>query len=204
MAKKPTLIEPILETESHNYELYRVRTNGVTLAEGTTTLEILNDLYGDMYAMLSETNPMSDFRLKWINFTNSEQANLDAIYKAYSSEYNPIENYSMTEKGKKTNTGTQGNKQSGNARSESTSNIFAYNVTTSNPASSSVATSNPNLENVRTDNLTEINELSRSGNIGVTTSAQMIEENIKLWIWKFFDSVFKDIDRILTIGVYEV
>ena len=130
--------------------------------------------------------------------------NWNKLYENYTIAYNPIENYSMTENGKKTNTGTQGNKQTGNARSESTSNIYAYNVTTSNPASSSVATSNPNLENVRTDNLTEINELTRSGNVGVTTSAEMIEENIKLWIWKFFDSVFKDIDRILTIGVYEV
>lgn len=130
--------------------------------------------------------------------------NWNKLYENYTITYNPIENYSMTENGKRTNTGTQGNKQTGNARSESTSNIYAYNVNTSNPASSSVATSNPNLENVRTDNLTEINELTRSGNIGVTTSAQMIEENIKLWIWKFFDSVFKDIDRILTIGVYEV
>ena len=129
--------------------------------------------------------------------------NWNKLFENYMITYNPIENYSMTEKGKRTNTGTQGNKQTGNARSESTSNIYAYNVNTSNPASSSVATSNPNLENVRTDNLTEINELTRSGNIGVTTSAQMIEENIKLWIWKFFDSVFKDIDRILTIGVYE-
>ena len=130
--------------------------------------------------------------------------NWNKLYENYTITYNPIENYSMTEHGKRTNTGTQGNKQTGNARSESTSNIYAYNVTTSNPASSSVATSNPNLENVRTDNLTETNELTRSGNIGVTTSAQMIEENIKLWIWKFFDSVFKDIDRVLTIGVYEV
>lgn len=130
--------------------------------------------------------------------------NWNKLYENYTITYNPIENYSMTERGKRTNTGTQGNKQTGNARSESTSNIYAYNVTTSNPTSSSVATSNPNLENVRTDNLTETNELTRSGNIGVTTSAKMIEENIRLWIWKFFDSVFKDIDRILTIGVYEV
>ena len=130
--------------------------------------------------------------------------NWNKMYDNYMIKYNPIENYSMTEKDKKTNTGTQGNKQSGNARSESTSNIYAYNVDVSNPASSSAVISNPNLENVRTDNLTEINELTRSGNIGVTTSAQMIEENIRLWVWKFFDSVFKDIDRVLTIGVYEV
>lgn len=130
--------------------------------------------------------------------------NWNKLYENYTITYNPIENYSMTEKGKKTNTGTQNNRQSGTARSETTSNIYAYNVNTSNPSSSSIATSNPDLENVRTDNLTEMNELTRSGNIGVTTSAQMIEENIKLWVWKFFETVFKDIDRVLTIGVYEV
>lgn len=130
--------------------------------------------------------------------------NWNKLFANYTVEYNPIENYSMIEQSKKTNTGTQGNKQTGNATSESTSSIYAYNVDTSNPASSSVATNTPNLENVRTDDLTEENELKRSGNIGVTTSAQMIDENIKLWTWKFFDTVFKDIDRVLTIGVYEV
>lgn len=130
--------------------------------------------------------------------------NWNKLFENYTITYKPIDNYSMTEKSKKTNTGSQNNTQSGTATSESTSSIYAYNVDTSNPASSSTATSTPNLENTRTDNLVEENELTRSGNIGVTTSAQMIEENIRLWIWKFFDSVFKDIDRVLTIGVYEV
>lgn len=130
--------------------------------------------------------------------------NWNRLFENYTIEYRPIDNYSMTEKSTKTNTGTQNNTQSGSATSESTSNIYAYNVDTSNPASSSVATSNPNLDNTRTDNLVEENELTRSGNIGVTTSAQMINENIKLWVWKFFEDVFEDIDRILTIGVYEV
>ena len=130
--------------------------------------------------------------------------NWNKLFENYTITYKPIDNYSMTEKSKKSNTGTQNNTQSGTATSESTSSIYAYNVDSSNPASSSTATSTPNLENVRTDNLVEENELTRSGNIGVTTSAQMIEENIRLWIWKFFDSVFKDIDRVLTIGVYEV
>lgn len=130
--------------------------------------------------------------------------NWKKLFENYTITYKPIDNYSMTEKSKKTNTGTQNNTQSGTATSESTSKIYAYNVDSSNPASSSTATSTPNLENVRTDNLVEENELTRSGNVGVTTSAQMIEENIRLWAWNFFDSVFKDIDRVLTIGVYEV
>ena len=45
--------------------------------------------------------------------------------------------------------------------------------------------------------------LTRSGNIGVTTSQQMIESERALWVWNFFrDVVFPDIDRVLTIQVY--
>lgn len=45
--------------------------------------------------------------------------------------------------------------------------------------------------------------LTRKGNIGVTTSQQMIEQERALWMWNFFnDVVFPDIDKILTIMVY--
>lgn len=45
--------------------------------------------------------------------------------------------------------------------------------------------------------------LTRSGNIGVTTSQQMIESERNLWMWNFFDSVvYPDIDRVLTINMY--
>lgn len=46
-------------------------------------------------------------------------------------------------------------------------------------------------------------ELTRSGNIGVTTSQQMLESEISLWQWEFFtEVVFPDIDRVMTIKVY--
>lgn len=45
--------------------------------------------------------------------------------------------------------------------------------------------------------------LTRSGNIGVTTSQQMLESERALWVWNFFRNVvFPDIDRVLTIQVY--
>lgn len=40
------------------------------------------------------------------------------------------------------------------------------------------------------------------GNIGVTTSQQMIQSERSLWDWQYFDKVFKDIDKILTTGLY--
>lgn len=47
-------------------------------------------------------------------------------------------------------------------------------------------------------------ELERSGNIGVTTSQQMLESEIALWQWTFVEQVFKDVDAVLTIPVYEL
>lgn len=45
--------------------------------------------------------------------------------------------------------------------------------------------------------------LTRSGNIGVTTSQQMIESERALWDWDYFYSiVFPDVDKVLTLGVY--
>lgn len=46
-------------------------------------------------------------------------------------------------------------------------------------------------------------ELHRTGNIGVTTSQQMLESERAVWMWKFFyDVVFPDCDRVLTIQTY--
>lgn len=68
-----------------------------------------------------------------------------------------------------------------------------------------------NLTNQRTDNLSETTSgtdsssrtLTRTGNIGVTTSQQMIQSERDLWLWNFFYSVvFKDVDRVTTIATY--
>ena len=45
--------------------------------------------------------------------------------------------------------------------------------------------------------------LTRSGNIGVTTSQQMLQSERDLWIWNYFrDVVFPDVDKVLTIKIY--
>lgn len=54
-----------------------------------------------------------------------------------------------------------------------------------------------------TDTHTRNYTLTRHGNIGVTTSQQMIESERNIWNWEFFyDVVFPDVNRILTLCVY--
>lgn len=54
-----------------------------------------------------------------------------------------------------------------------------------------------------TDTNTRNYTLTRKGNIGVTTSQQLLQSERDLWKWVFFDDVvYPDIDRVLTIQTY--
>lgn len=53
-----------------------------------------------------------------------------------------------------------------------------------------------------TDKGTVEHKTIRQGNIGVTTTQQMITEEIQLRKEMFYERVFSDIDRYLTIGIY--
>lgn len=41
------------------------------------------------------------------------------------------------------------------------------------------------------------------GNIGVTTNQKLVQEERNLWIWNYFNQVFKDITNELTLCVYD-
>lgn len=56
----------------------------------------------------------------------------------------------------------------------------------------------------RTETETGTRTLTRSGNIGVTTSQQMIESEIKLWEWTFYNTVFDNVDTVLTVPKYNI
>ena len=53
-----------------------------------------------------------------------------------------------------------------------------------------------------TDTDTRNYELTRKGNIGVTTSQQMLQAELEVRTYDFFKSVYEDIDKVLTIPVY--
>ena len=56
-----------------------------------------------------------------------------------------------------------------------------------------------------TDTHTRNYQLTRTGNIGTMTSQQMLESERNLYmLWQFFyDVVFPDVDRVLTLSVYK-
>lgn len=137
----------------------------------------------------------------------------DKLYATLNFEYNPIENYRMTETenidkeidSSRTNTGTI----STNNDSIANNKVYAFNSSDNPIDTDKVVGDSDSLE---TQNLTERigdNEgidrtMTRSGNIGVTTSQQMIESERELWNWNFFNVVFEDLNELLTLKVYEM
>lgn len=44
---------------------------------------------------------------------------------------------------------------------------------------------------------------TRSGNIGVTTTQQMLTAERDLWVWNYFDQIYKDVDSVLALAIYD-
>lgn len=158
--------------------------------------------------------------------------NLNAVnwakeYATLDFEYNPISNYDMTEtetasgttSNEKHNTGTVGDVRTENGTSSASGNtendVYGFNssnaVNDTASETTSSATAQNTVNDTRTDNLTETDAgshsdartLTRSGNIGVTTSQQMIQSERELYLWNFFYKiVFPSVDKTLTIATY--
>ena len=146
--------------------------------------------------------------------------NWQKLWENYTAKYNPIDNYSrheetvLTDSGNDTTvkTGSMTNTMSGSTTATDMSTIYAYNSNTATNVSGGQSNVTPdttatdtfnNVEDKRTLNTEHKTVSDISGNVGVTTSAQMIAENINLWKWNYFDDVFDSIIRLITTGVYD-
>lgn len=184
--------------------------------------------WSEQYAtLLYEYNPISNYDMTETETSSGNTSDTTThtgtqridhtgtVRDAYTSQIGGSETQTATGQG----TGTTGNSVYGfnsdsavdDTYSENTSN----NTTTANGQTSTEeeSTNNrtDNLEDLRTDNLTDTGTgthsdtrtLTRSGNIGVTTSQQMIQSQRDLWVWNFiYNVVFPDVDKVLTISTY--
>jgi len=114
------------------------------------------------------------------------------LAEAINSNYNPIENYSMEE-----------NENIGSNIVVDTNNdvnVFGYNTTSDDGVPNS-------KEKGKTTSTGDYDKnkrkLTRSGNIGVTTTQQMIESSITLARHKLLDVIFKDLNEFLFLAIYK-
>lgn len=77
-------------------------------------------------------------------------------------------------------------------------------ITEAGSANDNIETNTQSQTGYKEETETGSRTLTRTGNIGVTTSQQMIESEIALWQWNFFDMVFNDVDTVLTSPKYQI
>ena len=118
------------------------------------------------------------------------------LAEALFSDYNPIENYNMKENRK-----TDFEEHTVTDNDETVTNKYSgFNSATPSEVSESVT--DGTIDTTKTDTgIASNNELTRSGNIGVT-SQQMIESEYNLRKKNLLDLIYKDIDTILFIDYY--
>lgn len=147
------------------------------------------------------------YRNKWVK-----------LWESMFYDYNPIENYNMVEEALKDKTSlTHGKKtkMAGTEQTETdlTSQIKAYDASATWKDSDKQTGSNTltygagQNERYNQDSGTDVSDheykFTRKGNVGVTTSQQMITQERKLLMFDYFNEVvFPDIDNIIAMSVY--
>lgn len=148
-------------------------------------------------------------------YGKSHKYEYDKLVDTLSLEYNPIENYSMTEKGTDTRTPniTQTNKGV-NTNTVGVDTSITTGKTTFDKSDSFINDTKTTNTGTNTDtqdinttvttagNEKTVHEFTRSGNIGVTTAQQMIESERQLAMFSVVDLFVKAIADIILIGVY--
>lgn len=171
--------------------------------------------YYDTENMTNNTNMIKQASDYIALYGKSHKYEYDKLVDTLSLEYNPIENYSMTERGTDTRTPniTQTNKgvntntvgvdtsiTTGRTTFDKSDSFINDTKTTNTGTNTDTQDINTTVTTAGTEK-TE-HEFKRSGNIGVTTSQQMIESERQLAMFSVVDLFIKAIADIILIGVY--
>lgn len=153
------------------------------------------------------------------------------LWDVLNTQYKPLDNYSMLEErtpditkestidttDTRTPNITKTTNGTGNTTTDGETNIFGFNSTSGNPSSS--------MSGNQTDTITDRTEtetgtdtttkggtitdtesgketIERSGNIGVTSSQQMLEQEWQVRQHDFYEMIYRDIDSILCLKTY--
>lgn len=161
----------------------------------------------NLYDNLIENYPNEDplIRLSKIIETRYKDKWL-RIYETLKKDYNPINNYDMIEVETPDLEDHRVTKMDQDVSNETDLNDYGFNSNNPVPTSKNITRLTGSGENNKTDetiNRTGTRTLTRSGNIGVTTSAQLVEGEVKLRaLYNMIDIIYNDVDKVLCLSIY--
>lgn len=158
--------------------------------------------------------------------------NWEKLYTTLHFDYNPIWNVDGTEERETIyttddvttrkieedkNETRNINVETNVVKDETNNSVFAFDSSTPSPSSKTehageqnettgdtLIATNENNENINDKKSQTTKEtLKRSGNIGVTMTQQLIEAERNMWLWNFYEQIFKDIDGVLTSAFWD-
>lgn len=183
---------------------------------GKFVAPVIMNLLGDE-AELTESDRVLLARIIWTKFGEPWKH----LWETNIVAYNPIHNYNMTDRrelakgeseAKVASDGSVDTTTHGRG-SEVQENVAGLNNTNNKGKLADVSISqesgttevvgdrNSKDDTVRASN--EVETTIRSGNIGVTTTQAMLTAEREVWMWNFFDQVYRDIDSVLSLPFYD-
>ena len=183
----------------------------LTLPEGLEKQTLTDSILlrgGEFEVVYSNPTAMQSLIGIW---SNREQATFERWVNALSIEYAPLENYERHEHwtDEASGTGSSGSTGSVNTTSNDTSELTksAYDQSTYSPYEKTinggtVGTTSSDSTNTSMSNDSEHNGRIH-GNIGVTTSQQMLTAELELGYWNVYQKITELFLQEFTIPVYE-
>lgn len=140
-------------------------------------------------------------------WSNISQYSWQHLASTLTAEYNPIENYDRKEEWEDSGTNTSHYTNSANNTSSGSTKeqVYGYNnlnTPADNSASNSASTSADTSDSAGNTTSTGSRKGRAHGNIGVTTTQEMLESERRVAMFNFYDTVIKDFQKRFLIWVY--
>lgn len=154
--------------------------DGVILPDGMDKTLMINQIIrqsGDLFPYYQVPPQVKSAITEW--FTRRKD-NFAKLWQGFTAEYNPIENYDRQEDSTETPNITHTLSNSGQDASTNEADVQGYNGTDYVPNSRTKSSGTSSTNGTDTESGTRTYTSRIHGNIGVTTSAQMLEGELNL------------------------
>ena len=154
--------------------------DGVTLPEGMDKTLMVNQIIrqsGDLFPYYQVPLEVKTAITEWFS---RRKDNFSKLWQGFTAEYNPIENYDRQEDSTETPNITHTLSNSGQDASTNEADVQGYNGTDYVPNSRTKSSGTSSTNGTDTESGTRTYTSRIHGNIGVTTSAQMLEGEMAL------------------------
>lgn len=154
--------------------------DGVILPDGMDKTIMVNQIIrqsGDLFPYYQVPPEVKSAITEW--FTRRKD-NFAKLWQGFTAEYNPIENYDRHEDSTETPDITHTLTNSGEDASTNEADVQGYNATDYTPNSRTISSGTSSTNGTDKESGTRTFTSRIHGNIGVTTSAQMLEGELAL------------------------